>query len=306
MTTKAYVITGSGRSALGTIESDIRKQNIDVEDLNLEDTGEIPEDADLLILHSLTKDLTDKEYECITAFLDNGGSIYITEEYRTIKTGTALPNYDALLERYGMSVEHVTVLEQNSAYYYTSDDGNYNFMVKPVMRSHEITQELKDGGASLLLVLSDKIDIEEKENVEVFPLLESSGTAYYKSKSESSYAKFNTDPSGTYTYVAAAVEKMDNGKESKIIYSAASALLDRDYVTNINDTLAENNTTFVINSMKWITGQKDTVYVDKKSKSYNRLVYVHDVDVKIGYLTVIIPAAVLLTGGVIWYKRRKK
>lgn len=45
--------------------------------------------------------------------------------------------------------------------------------------------------------------------------------------------------------------------------------------------------------MKWITGQEDTVYVDKKSKSYNRLVYVHDVDVKIGYLTVGIPAAIL-------------
>lgn len=58
--------------------------------------------------------------------------------------------------------------------------------------------------------------------------------------------------------------------------------------------------------MKWITGQEDTVYVDKKSKSYNRLVYVHDVDVKIGYLTVGIPAAILIVGGVIWYRRRKK
>ena len=35
-------------------------------------------------------------------------------------------------------------------------------------------------------------------------------------------------------------------------------------------------------------------------------VYVHDVDVKIGYLTVGIPAAILIVGGIIWYRRRKK
>lgn len=305
ITTKAYVISGSGRQTLGSIKSDIKKQNIDVEDLNLQDKGEIPEDADLLILYSPTKDLTDTEYECISEFLDNGGSMFIAESY-TVETGASLPNYDALLERYGISVENVTVLEQNSAYYYTSDTSAANFMVKPVMRSHEITEDLIDAGASILLVMSDKIDITEKENVEIVPLLESSGTAYYKSKSDSSSAKLNTDPSGTYTYVAAATEKMENGNESKLIYSGSFALLDRNSIENVNDTLAEANTTFVINCMKWITGQEDTVYVDKKSKSYNRLVYVHDVDIKVGYLTVGVPAAILLLGGVIWYKRRKK
>lgn len=179
-------------------------------------------------------------------------------------------------------------------------------MVKPVLRSHEITQDLIDAGASLLLIASDKVDIEEKDGVTVVPLLESSGTAYYKSKSDSSYAKLNTDPSGTYTYAVAATQALDDGKESKLVYSGSYSVLAREGVANINDTLAEANTKFVINSMKWITGQEDTVYVDKKSKSYNRLVYVHDVDVKIGYLTVGIPAAILIVGGIIWYRRRKK
>lgn len=305
-TMKAYVLTGSGKSVLGTIESDIRKQNIDIEDLNLDNEGAVPEDADFLILNSMTKDFSDKEYECISGYLDNGGSMFIAEEYQMVKTDTELPNFDAILERFGLSVNHVTVLEQNNSYYYTSDSGDYNFMVKPVMRSHEITQELIDGGASLLLIASDKVNIEEKDNVEVIPLLESSGTAYCKSKSDSSYAKLNTDPSGTYTYAVAAAAKTESGAESKLIYSGSYSLLARENVTKINDTLAEANTSFVINSMKWITGQEDTVYVDKKSKSYNRLVYVHDVDVKIAYLTIGIPAAILIIGGVIWYKRRKK
>lgn len=305
-TMKAYVLTGSGKSVLGTVESDIQKQNIDVEDLNLENEGAIPEDADFLIINSMTGDFTDKEYRCISDYLDNGGSLFIAEEYKMVKTDAVLPNFDAILERYGLSVNHVTVLEQNNAYYYTSDNGDYNFMVKPVLRSHEITQDLIDAGASLLLIASDKVDIEEKDGVTVVPLLESSGTAYYKSKSDSSYAKLNTDPSGTYTYAVAATQALDDGKESKLVYSGSYSVLAREGVANINDTLAEANTKFVINSMKWITGQEDTVYVDKKSKSYNRLVYVHDVDVKIGYLTVGIPAAILIVGGIIWYRRRKK
>ena len=79
--------------------------------MNLEDEGRVPEDADLLILHMLVKDFTDKEYEYLTEYLNNGGTMFISEEALSIKTGTVLPNYDALLERYGMSVEHVTVLE---------------------------------------------------------------------------------------------------------------------------------------------------------------------------------------------------
>lgn len=305
-TMKAYVLTGSGKVTLGTIESDIEKQNIDVEELNLEDEGQIPEDADFLIVYAMTKDFTDKEYECISQYIENGGSLFIAEEYQSIRTDTALPNFDAILEKYGLSVNHVTVLEQNNSYYYTSDDGDYNFMVKPVIRTHSITQDLIDEGVDLLLIAPDKINIEEKENVDVVPLLESSATAYYKSKSDSSYAKLNTDPSGTFTYAVAATLTTDSGSESKLIYSGAYSVLAKEGVANINDTLAEGNTLFTVNSMKWITGQEDTVYVPMKSKSYNRLVYVHDVDVKIGYLTVGVPAAILLVGGVIWYKRRKK
>lgn len=303
---KAYVLTGTGKVSLGTIQNSIQKQNIDLEEWRIEDDGAIPEDADIVILYSLTKDLTDAELTILNDYLNRGGTMFIAEEYKSIRTGTELPNYDALIARFGMSVEHVTVLEQNSSYYYTSDDGDYNFMVKPSLRKHEITQDLIDGGYELLLVASDKIDIEEKDNVEVIPLLQSSSTAYYKSKSDSTYAKLNTDPSGTFTYVAAGVETMEDGTEAKLIYSAASTLLSREVAENINNTLAKANTTFTVNCMKWLAGQEEMVYVDAKTKSYNRLVYTNDVDKKIGYITVIVPAAILATGGIIWYRRRKK
>ena len=302
----AYVLTGSGKNTLKSIERDIEKQNINVEDVNLDDEGGVPEDADLLILNAPTKDLTSTEYQYISEYLDKGGAMFIAEEYQTIKTGEKLPHFDALLERFGMSVEHVTVLEQNDAYYYTSDEGNYNFMVMPIMRDHEITKDLKEEDADLMLMLPDKIDIQEKNNVEITPILESSGTAYYKSKSDSVYAKLNTDPSGTYTYVAAATEKTETGAEAKLIFSASDALLNIEAVETKNDTLAKCNTVFTVNSMKWLVGQEESIYVDSKSKSYNRLVYTRNVDKKIGYLTVMIPAVTLLTGGVVWYRRRKK
>jgi ABC-2 type transport system permease protein len=305
-TTKAYVLMGNGKTTLGTIETSIEKQNIDVEEWNIDNDGAIPDDADLLIINSATKDLTDNEYAEITAYLDKGGTMFIGEEYSQIKTGASLPNFDALLERFGMSVQHVTVLEQNDSYYYTDDDNAYNFRVKPVLRKHEITNDLIDDGYSLLLVITDKIDIEEKDNVEVVPLLESSGTAYYKAKDSSTYTKDAVDPAGTYTYVAAATETMEDGTQAKLIYSGASTLLNREIAANLNETLAKGNTLFTVNCMKWLTGQEDTVYVDTKSKSYNRLIYVHDVDVKLGYITVGLPAVILLAGGIVWYKRRKK
>ncbi len=306
VSTKAYVLMGNGKVTLGTIEKDIEKQNIDVEEWNIDTDGDIPEDADLLIINSATKDLTDNEYEKISAYLDRGGTMFIAEEFSKIKTGTSLPNYDALLERFGMSVQHMTVLEQNSNYYYTDDEKILNFRVKPVIRKHEITQSLIDDGASLLMILPDKIDIKEKNNVEIVPLLESSSTAYYKSKSESTYQKLATDPAGTYTYVAAATETMADGTKAKMVYSGCSSMLERELVESVNSTIARNDAAFTVNCMKWLTGQKDTIYVDTKSKSYNRLVYVHDVDVKLGYITVGVPVLILLIGGVVWYRRRKK
>ena len=55
---KAYVLTGSGKSSLGVIETDIEKQGIRVDEVNLEDEGRVPDVGDLFFLHLLVMDGT--------------------------------------------------------------------------------------------------------------------------------------------------------------------------------------------------------------------------------------------------------
>lgn len=57
---KAYVIDRFRKISAWNGGTDIQKQNIDVEDLNLENEGAIPEDADFLIINSMTGDFTDQ------------------------------------------------------------------------------------------------------------------------------------------------------------------------------------------------------------------------------------------------------
>lgn len=96
---KLYVLEGHGESTLSsTMEESIKKDNIDIETLNLVNVGEVPEDTDCILINSPQTDLSESEKEAVLDYLESGGKALIFSDYTT----SELTNFDSLLANYGV------------------------------------------------------------------------------------------------------------------------------------------------------------------------------------------------------------
>lgn len=299
----AYVITGSGRDVLDdTLVKEIEKQNIDMKKVNLIEEGEIPEDADIIIIDQPAVDLTEKEFDLIVDFMDNGGSLLVFEYYKNY-SDTEMPFFAELLEKYGMAVNNGVVIEQKDKYLFDSDTPYYS---KPIILESDITDPLIEDDVTLIVATADKIELIDKpDSVTLTPLLTSSSSAYYKEKyAKSSMAKLSTDPIGTFNYAVAATDDISDDLQSKMIMISSFSFAETDL---FQDQIGDGNTMFVVNSMKWLADQESTISIPVKMKTYSNLIYsLADKKKIMVSVVIIIPAVVLCYGGYVWFRRRKR
>lgn len=109
-----YVLKGHGEADLdSSIQDSIEKANIDIQTLNLLTESEVPEDADCLMIISPTSDISEDELDAILEYLEDGGNAMIFSDY----TGEEMPNFDSLLENYGVQRADGIVFEGDSQHY---------------------------------------------------------------------------------------------------------------------------------------------------------------------------------------------
>lgn len=301
---KAYMLKGGSRDTLDdSLITEIRKQNIDVATLDLVEKESIPEDADIIILDQPVEDITDKEYELLCAFMENGGSLLMFEYYNH-NEDSELTNIENLLSRYGISVNYGVALESNSSYLYESKA----YYSKPLLENHEITEDLINNDTDLLVSMGDAIEIGDVPNgVTVEPLLTSTSSAYYKAasyKKTGSMKYLASDPVGTFNYAVAITDDITDELQSKFVYISSNSFAETDMYAS---KIGSGNATFVVKCMQWLADQDSTISIPMRSRTYNNLIYTIDAKNRILYtVVIIIPAAVLVYGGYVWFRRRRK
>ena len=137
--TKLYWITGHGEVEESSLSSNftdaVNKSNMEVEELALL-TSEIPEDADCIVIMSPTADFSQEEADKVISYLENGGKALIFSSY----SETDLPNFDSILENYGVQRKSGMVVESDSDYYYPQ----MPYVLLPEIQSNDITEEVQD------------------------------------------------------------------------------------------------------------------------------------------------------------------
>lgn len=94
-----YMLNGHQEASLSDSVSDLlKKSNLTTAELNLMDTTSVPEDCGLLLVNAPQVDLADDELTAIRSYLISGGSIMLLRGV----TQKDLPNFDALMEEYGL------------------------------------------------------------------------------------------------------------------------------------------------------------------------------------------------------------
>ena len=295
-----YTLEGHGEKEMdSTIKEDIEKANMDIQSLNLLTEGSVPDDADCLMIVSPTSDISEEEKTELLDYLEAGGKAMIFSDY----TQDDLPNFDAVLENYGVKCAEGIVFEGDNQHY----GMQMPYYLVPTVNSTDASSETASAGSYVLAPYAQGIQKTDdvRDTVTIDSILTTSDKAYSKTNMQSSnIEKEDGDVDGPFDLGVAITEKLDDDKETQIVYYSTANLME----SQINQMVSGGNEKLLLESLNWMTSTDDSNSVSIPSKSLESTsLTVTDYDAAFWKICTIglIPGVFLVAGFLIWLKRRK-
>ena len=295
-----YTVEGHGEKDMdSSIKEDIEKANMDIKSLNLLTEGTVPDDADCLFIDSPSTDFSSDEKDAIIEYLENGGKAIIFSDYTT----EDMPNFDAILENYGVQRTEGVVFEGDKQHYAMQ----MPYYLVPTINSTDASSETASAGYYVLAPYAQGIKQldDVRDTVKIESILTTSDQAYSKTDLNSNtIEKEDGDVEGPFDLGVSITESLDDDKETQIVYYSTSNLMD----SQTNQMVSGGNEKLIMESLKWMTDTEESASVSIPSKSLEvSYLTITDYDAAFWKICTIalIPGIFLVIGFVVWIKRRK-
>ena len=300
---KVYVLSGHGEPGLpDAITHALEQQNLTVESsLVLMSQESVPEDADAVIIYAPQSDLSQEDAQKLKDYIAAGGKILLA----TNDTGEEMPNLQSVTEEFGLSAKPGMVFDGDASYVAT-----YPMYLLPEMVQHDITSPLIEGGYVVLAPAAHALETAETlpEGVTVTPLLSTSDQGYNKADSLTieTLEKKEGDETGTFDIAAAAektVSDEENAEPARLVWFGAAQMLD----TQVDAMTAGANSDLVVNAAAWLCDKQDSISIHAKSLDMEYLTVPAGARAVLSAVTiVVIPAAFLIAGILVWKRRKSR
>ncbi len=308
-----YILSGKTyydtEKALSTIVSDLKDESNDVDYLDILKQGDIPTDCSCLVITTLSQDLTEAESDKILEYINNGGKILMLTSQNMLNFET--PNFNKILEQYGISIEYGALIEQDSGKMLQNAP---NTIIEDVSASFMNKLDMK---IKMCAINAGKINFADSDKLKELgvtyeTIASTSDTAFVRTNfNAKSLSKTDEDKDeGSAVIGAYAEKKISDDKTSKlIIYS--NELFASDITVSINTqyyTYASelyNNKDVVLNSLSHLTERDDTIVIRKTNEAEKYTVSDQE-DVIIKTIIFVVPLIIIFIGIVVWIFRRRK
>ncbi len=295
-----YVLGGHEELVLeGQFVQAVQKQNIEQEELFLLTAEEVPEDAQAVIINAPLNDLSEEETEKMLTYLDNGGSVVIVAPL----TETELPNFERILDYFGLSLTDGMIMEADAGMYYQQ----IPYFLLPEIHSDAITAGVVDTAVFAPYARGILYE-DEAEGISYTPLLTTSDDSYHKAKAQpgdiaDSYGKEDGDLEGPFTIALTAEKTSESGNVSRAVVVASEPF----FTADADSIVPGNNVRFFAGILSTFTTHESSVMIPVKSYDASILAFSTRDVILAGILsTLVIPFGCLVTGFVIWFRRRRK
>lgn len=295
-----YALEGHNEQAISdSLKQEIEKQNVTVQSLSLLTSEAVPEDCKCLLIYAPVKDISTEEAKKISDYLNKGGNAFIASGY----TEDELTNFNALLASFGVAKTTEVVFEGDSNYFARP----YNHYLAPKLNSHDITSPLITAKERVLLPYAMGItQLDTKpDSITITSLLSTTNSSYGKvlTANTSSTQKEDGDTAGPFDLSVAITNKINDETEGKIIFTASDYLLD----DSANQSVSGGNHDYILNAINWLCEHKSGITIHTKSLDSAKLVLTAAQTNFWSLITmVLLPVVVIITGIVVWLRRRKK
>lgn len=276
-------------------------QNFDPKELMLsQDTVFNP--GDVVVILSPQNDLLDEQRDILKNFLANGGRMLYTADV----DAPELPNFDSLLQLYGMGMGDGLVIESaNEARRWIQ----VPYLLLPILGDHDITNTLRTNNGMVIVPQPCPVKMPEMpiSSITTTALLTTSDNAYAKVNptAQSDFSQQPDDPKGPFV-LAAAVEKKNYDDEKlsmRMVVMGSTACITSGQMLESFD-----NESFFMDTMGWLVNQKigTTIRAKALDNSYLRIPDAATAWTLAAIVVIVIPVGVLAAGIVVWLRRRHK
>lgn len=289
---KVYTLKGHGEADLpDEFQTQIEKENMELESFSLLNTDGIPEDADALLIYAPESDISEEEAKVLKDYLGSGGKLLAM--VGPTENGT-LVNLYSVLAAYGVEVAAGLVVE--------NDRGHYAFqqpyILLPDIASGDITDPLIEENYYAIIPIAQGLTI---TGGSATALLTTSDTAFSKSAGFQldTYEKEEGDIDGPF----AVAVSIDTENDGQLIWFSSDVFLSELY----NAYSSGANLDLTMNALSALIGEREAVSIRSKSLSYNYLTISDSAASMLKTCMIgVVPAAFVLCGIVTVIDRRKK
>ncbi len=301
-----YFITGHGEYGLDDGEQSysqvkrvLESKNYKVETLNLLSGGEIPEDAELIIIAAPQKPISQAEVEIIDKFLSAGNGLIVMQEPLPLtdfgESQDPLALY--LTEQWGLTLGRDVVIDQVSQRPLDA--------VGSVWGNHRIVNNL--GTYVVVFPAARSVNLERAPSgVSQAQLVSTTSQAWAETDFESLISDrgeiiFDETVDLPGPVPLAAVSENFSTDARVVVYG------DADFSVDANFGFYANTDLF-INSADWAAGEDDLIDLTPKTRTQRFLLAPQPALVNFIFLVtvVVIPSTALLGGIFTWFQRRKR
>lgn len=294
---KIYAVEGHNEYELQTSFTDgIKKANIDYETISLLKTEAIPEDATALILSAPAVDYSAEEAAKVIDYAQKGGKVLITTTY----TGKDMTNFYKILDFFGLKIQEGGVVENDQNAYNTMQ-----YFLLPDIQTSEVTSSLVSGNRWALVPYAEGIEVPESDDITTYTaLLTTTEHSFVKTSFEDQSLNMGDGDVPGPVCVAVKAEKTVDDDNSAIAYVFASSEM---FTEEYNQYSVGANLELFTNVISSMSDRENNVSIPAKSYDTSYLIFKQGYVVLIGVaFTLGVPMILLLTGMIIWIRRRKR
>lgn len=308
-----YVLTGktyyNPEQVLGMLMTDLKNESNEVNYLDILTTGQVPAECDCLIMTTLKEDLSEMERDKILEYIKNGGKILMLTSQNMLEIET--PNFDKVLEEYGITLGYGVVFEQDTSKMLQDTP---NTIIEDVNATFMDSIDMK---IQMSLVNAGKIEFANDER------LQELGVTYetIASAGEKSFVRTNFDlksasrtdkdgEEGAAIVGAYVNKKVSDDKTSQLIIysnelfaSNMQVLISAQYYTYAYELY--NNKDVILNSISHLTEREDTISI-RKTNEIETYTATDQEDIIVKTIIFVVPMITIFIGIVVWIYRRRK
>ncbi len=291
-----------------TIQTLLEDDGFDVSTVD-PNTSDFPYDADLIVVNAPVNDFSEELISKLYDYLENGGNYGKNMIYLANYAQKSTANIDDFLAEWGIEVGSGVVGETNTNNLATSAT---LYAIRNFIEENDYSTDVSQLSLPVISYNARPVNLlfETSGNVTTTALLTTEDTAFVLTDEMQELAQSGVDPeivNGVYNTIALAnkytFDEDNNSVLSNVLVFGSSDMLDE----GLTGTTYYNNGDYFVSIVNNMVGKNSGITIVAKDLSAATFdTTLAKANTAFWVFIIIIPAAVLITGIVIWLRRRHK